>query len=125
MYSNTEELQLAFKNVPVDIPAPLEEGYYQIRLPNQTLQLKRHAWYWVVRVEPGLSKEAAVDLCRAHGKVVRALGYGRRPLSPEELEGILSNRYHQELYEGYCLEWHCDTITGLQILVERLAEGNK
>lgn len=122
MYNNIEELQLACRNVPAFISKQVDDGEYQVLLPNQTLQLKRHSWYWVVRADPGLSKEAAVSFCRAHGKDARALGYGRKSLSPEELEQVLSSQYHQEFYDGYCREWHCDSITSLQMLIKRLAE---
>lgn len=120
MYSNEEELSQVLSPLG-NVAHPNPEGTYTVYFPVQIVTLRRHWYYWEATAHPGLSKEEAVELCRTDGKDVRALGYGRKGLTPEELETILEEEYHQ-VVGGYCREWHCDTLSGLGVLMRRLAE---
>lgn len=120
MFSDQEELAQILS--PLNNTAHYSpEGVFIVYFPVQLVTLRRHWYYWSVTAHPGLPKEDAIELCRTNGQDVRALGYGRKGLTPEELETILEEEYHQ-VFAGYCREWHCDTLSGLGILLRRLAE---
>lgn len=118
MYTDLEELELIFSPLNIEV-VPTLNGWFEVFHPGQHLFLKRGGFYWTVMANPGLPKEAAVDLCATWGDTVRALGFGRRGLTPQELREILSSEYH-EYDGGYCRSWDCDSLPGLRVLVEKL-----
>ena len=92
--------------------------------PLDTLILEREWYYWTVQSLVGLSKDAALKLCSTHGQDIRALGYGRRGLTVDELRETLCNRYYAATGQR-CCSWHVDTLDGLRVLFDRLIEENE